>query len=222
MCSDQMMKRALVILLLLLASPVLADSADDQFKRGVDARHRGDYATALKEFRRLAEQGSAPAQLNLGLMYDNGEGVTQDYADAVRWYRKAAVQGDAKAQYTLGLMSNEGRGLTKDDQAAISWFCKAAKQGHASAQNNLGILNVKRRAVVVLQLGIDQEELVQAHMWFNLAAARSSGADRDKFVKNRDILAKNMSPTDVSAAQRLAREWTPEKPCSTQEHLRGD
>src|ERR1017187_3210827 len=41
------------------------------------------------------------AQFNLGLMYANGEGVTQNYAEAARWYRKAADQGDAKAQVTV-------------------------------------------------------------------------------------------------------------------------
>ena len=33
------------------------------------------------------------AQVNLGVMYDNGEGVLQDDKEAVKWYRKAAEQG---------------------------------------------------------------------------------------------------------------------------------
>ena len=41
-----------------------------------------------------AEKGNAPAQFNLGLMYDNGRGVPKDEAEAVKWYRKAADQGD--------------------------------------------------------------------------------------------------------------------------------
>ena len=44
------------------------------------------------------------AQYNLGVMYDNGDGVPQDYKEAVKWYRLAAEQGDASAQYNLGLM----------------------------------------------------------------------------------------------------------------------
>ncbi len=43
---------------------------------------RGDYATAVREWRPLAEQGVAEAQFYLGLMYDNGQGVPQDYAKA--------------------------------------------------------------------------------------------------------------------------------------------
>ena len=62
------MKRALLVLILLLAPPVLADSADEQFQRGVEAYERGDHATALKEWRPLAEQGHVSAQYNLGSM----------------------------------------------------------------------------------------------------------------------------------------------------------
>ena len=50
---------------------------------------KGDLATALREWRPLAEQGDAKAQYNLGVMYDNGKGVTQDYKEAVKWYRKS-------------------------------------------------------------------------------------------------------------------------------------
>jgi len=52
----------------------------------------------------LAEQGSAEAQYNLGLMYANGDGVPQNDEEAVRWYRLAAEQGDANAQFNLGGM----------------------------------------------------------------------------------------------------------------------
>ncbi len=56
------------------------------------AYQRGDYVTAIRELRPLAEQGVAEAQFNLGNMYDKGRGVPQDYAEAVQWYRKAAEQ----------------------------------------------------------------------------------------------------------------------------------
>ncbi len=78
------MKRVIsaVIVLIGLAAPAWAG-----FDEGVAAYNRGDYATALREWRPLAEQGDASAQLNLGSMYDAGVGVSQDYAEAVRWYR---------------------------------------------------------------------------------------------------------------------------------------
>ncbi len=64
------------------------------------------YPVKSGEFRVWAMQGYANAQYNLGLMYDNGQGVVQDYAEAVRWFRKAAEQGDAKAQFNVGTPHN--------------------------------------------------------------------------------------------------------------------
>ena len=57
----------------------------------------------LTETRRLAEQGDADAQYNLGVRYANGEGVLKDEAEAVRWYRLSADQGNADAQFNLGV-----------------------------------------------------------------------------------------------------------------------
>ncbi len=57
---------------------------------GVAAYNRGDYATALREWRPLAKQRNAKAQNNLGVFYDNGRGVPQDPAHAHMWFNLAA------------------------------------------------------------------------------------------------------------------------------------
>ena len=54
--------------------------------------------------------------------------------------------------------------------------------------------------------GVPQDS-VEAHMWANLAAAQSSGEDRDRWVKNRDINAAKMTAEQIAEAQRLALEW---------------
>ncbi len=122
-------------LALTLAPPVLAD-----LKAGLDAYKRGDYHTALKEWRPLAEQGHAEAQYNLGVLYDQGRGVSQDYQEALRWYRRAADQGDAYAQNNLGYMYEYGEGVPQDYQEALRWYRLATDQGYATAQYNLGWL----------------------------------------------------------------------------------
>ena len=61
----------------------------------MDAAKSGDFATALREWKPLAEQGIADAQFKLGLMYSLGRSVPQDYKTAVKWYRLAAEQGHA-------------------------------------------------------------------------------------------------------------------------------
>ena len=189
-----------LVLSLSLAAPVAAGPYED----GVAAHGRGDYATALKLWRPLADQGHASAQYNLGVMYDNGQGVPQDYAEAVTWYRKAADQGYASAQYNLGFMYANGEGVKQDYAEAVTWYRKAADQGHAGAQNNLGVMYRDGQGV--------KQDYVQAHKWLNLAAARypaSEAERRDKSVKNRDLVAAKMTPAQIAKAQKLARDWKP-------------
>ncbi len=115
-------------LTLMLATPTWAD-----FQAGFDAYKRGDYDTALKEWRPLAEQGDAVAQNNLGGMYHNGQGVPKDYQEAAKWYRQAAEQGDAEAQFNLGEMYHRGQGVPRDDVLAHMWVTLAAAHGIAVA-----------------------------------------------------------------------------------------
>ena len=105
----------------------------DDFSEGVNAYQRGDYATALRIYRQLADQGYADAQCNLGFMYGQGQGVAKDYAEAMRWCRKAADQGYADAQYNLGLMYGFGKGVTQDIVQAHMWYTLAVASGDRSA-----------------------------------------------------------------------------------------
>jgi TPR repeat protein len=93
----------------------------------------------VEEVRKRAEAGQAIAQLDLGWIYQNGDGVPQDDAEAVKWYRKAAEQGLATAQSNLGMMLIEGRGVPQDRVEALKWFREAARQGHLVAYYNLGM-----------------------------------------------------------------------------------
>ncbi len=55
-------------------------------------------------------------------------------------------------------------------------------------------------------------DYVQAHVWINLAVSNlPPGEGRDKAVKSRDLLAKSMTPAQISKAEKLAREWKPKK-----------
>jgi TPR repeat protein len=116
------------------------------FDKGLAAARAGDFETALREWRPLAEQGDARAQRSLGIMYLKGEGVPQDDAEAVKWYRLAAKQGHADAQYNLGVKYGSGEGVLQDDAEAAKWYRLAAEQGHAQAQNILGQLYRKGTA----------------------------------------------------------------------------
>ena len=116
------------------------------FYEGVAAYDKGDYKTALPEFRLSAAKGDARAQYNLGVMYRTGKGVTQDYQEADRWYRNAAELGHAGAQFSLGLMYQEGfigkmyvkgQGIKKNYVKAYKWFNIAASNGHQPSKKNM-------------------------------------------------------------------------------------
>jgi uncharacterized protein len=128
-------------------------------------------------------------------MYNEGMGAVQDYKEAVKWYTKAAEQGQAEAQYSLGLMYSEGLGVTQDYKEAVNWYRKAAEQGYAKAQFNLGIM-------YDIGLGVTQD-YKSAHMWYNIAAASGSSTA----VESRDLIAKEMTPSQIEKAQDMAREW---------------
>ena len=124
------MNRLLILPVLLLTLLVwnLAFSADLQ--KGMDAFDREDYATALREWKPLAEKGYALAQNNLGVMYEKGQGVSQNYKTAVKWYTLAAEQGYALAQFNLGVMYDKGEGVIQDYVRAHMWGNLGAYNGN--------------------------------------------------------------------------------------------
>ena len=188
---NQFAKLCLVVALT-FGSAHLALSAD--FDKGVAAWEGGDYETALHEWTPLAEQGDASAQYNLGALYFNGQGVTQDYAAALKWFTLAAEQGDASAQFILGVMYDNGKGVTQDYAAALKWYTLAAEQGSNESQAALSILYYEGKGVI--------QDYKSAHMWANIAA--SSGDDLARQL--RDFFAVEMTPSQIEAAQQLARE----------------
>jgi TPR repeat protein len=96
-------------------------------------------------------------------------------------------------------MYDNGYGVPQDYKTAMKWYRFAAEQGNAFAQSNLGGMYGNGTGVL--------QDYVRAYMWWNIAA---SSGDKDA-VKNRDIVAKRMNSTDISAAQKLARECVRKK-----------
>ena len=122
--------KLLLVVLAFAAGPAVAGPFED----GSVAYNKGDYATALRLWRPLADQGEAQAQYELGFMYTNGWGVPQDYAAAVAGWRKAADQGYATAQSTLGVMYytglRAGAQVVKRCGFALQRTCKRDPRNH--------------------------------------------------------------------------------------------
>ena len=117
----------LLILFLLFITTVSGNPAySADYEKGVDASLRGDFKTAMKEWRPLAERGGATSQFQVGWLYYEGNGVTQNYKTAAKWYRLAAEQGYAYAQRALGRIYADGNGILKDNIHAYMWLSIAA------------------------------------------------------------------------------------------------
>ena len=161
-----MKKLTLATLLIFSCATTWAADLD----KGFAAYASGDFATALTEFKPLAEQGDTLAQFALGYMYAFGQGVPQDNKEAAKWYMLAAEQGNENAQYNLAMMYDNGEGVIEDDKEAVKWLRLAAEQGNAGAQNNLALMHATGQGVI--------QDNVYAHMWWNLAAMNKPKATK--------------------------------------------
>jgi hypothetical protein len=180
-----------------IALALIGIAAAGPLEDGQAAYQRGDYATALRLLRPLAEQRNVDAQVQLGDLYLAGEGVPRDDAQAMNWYRKAADHGNARAQIRVGDMYDNAHSVFWDYAQAVAWYRKAADAGNAEGQYKLGLM-------YDFGDGVPQDYL-SAHMWFNLAASRGSGMG----ASDRDLVAAKMTPAQIAEAQRMAREWAP-------------
>ncbi|MCX6907235.1 MAG: tetratricopeptide repeat protein [Verrucomicrobia bacterium] len=82
----------------------------------------------------MAEKGDASAQFNLGVCYDEGQGVPENEVEAAKWYRKAAEQNSGAAQFNLALCHASGEGVAKDYVEAYKWATLAVGQGNENAK----------------------------------------------------------------------------------------
>ncbi|MGI9296864.1 MAG: trypsin-like peptidase domain-containing protein [Gammaproteobacteria bacterium] len=151
----------------LIHTAVLAVSLIPNDRASAD-NHPCAVADSYECTRSLAEAGIAEAQFNLGVLYDNGEGVAEDDREAARWFRLAAEQGNAKAQFNLGNSYYNGEGVVTSKREAVRWYRLAAEQGNAKAQNNLGFAYNNGEGIPT-----DKREAVR---WYRLAAEQGNVA----------------------------------------------
>lgn len=137
--------------------------ANQDLQKGEDCYERGQYQEAAHWYRKAAEHGNASAQVNLGAMCAEGQGVARDYQEALLWYRQAAQHGEAVACFNLGVMYVEAQGVARDFQEALKWYRQAADQGHALAQFNLGLMYEQNNDALSLQ---------EAAAWYRQAAVQ--------------------------------------------------
>ena len=110
-----------------------------------------DYQNALAWFRKSADQGYAPGQYNLGVMYMEGSGTAKDAGEAVKWFLKAAEQRHLTAINNLAAAYFYGNGVPRDLVATYMWSSIAASLGDENSKRNLAGLKEKLTAVQVAE-----------------------------------------------------------------------
>ncbi len=101
----------------------LAYAADHpELSEGDEAYSAENYPKAAALYRKDAELGVINAQVNLAIMYLDGQGVPQEYQQAAKWFLAAAEQGNAEAQFNIGVLYQDGKGVEKNPVEADKWF----------------------------------------------------------------------------------------------------
>lgn len=191
---------SLIAALVVIATGAAAGPLED----GIAAYNRGDPKAALKLWQPLAEAGNPDAQVNIGVLHANGEGVPQSYSEAMIWYRKAADQGDVFALNNLGLMYMRGQGVTPSDSMAVQLYRQAAEENFAPAQFNLATMYAQGRGV--------EKDRAEAYKWVTLAIAAYAPGDDDKRDAAEDMrayLEREMTAVERGAGEQRAHDWKP-------------
>jgi TPR repeat protein len=110
-----------------------AETDEEDFRRGLSAFNMGDYATALKVWRPLAEKDEPRSQAGIGFMYHRGMGVRADDHEAAAWLLRAAERGQAEGQLMLGILFYYGQGVPQSLVQAYAWCELAQINGNGDA-----------------------------------------------------------------------------------------
>ncbi len=187
-----------LVALLIVAVAFATAPAFAGYDEGFSAHENGDYITAMREFRPLANEGNAWAQFYMGRMYDNGHGVPQDDKEAVKWYTLSAKQGNSWAQNNLASKYGKGNGVEQSFPEAFKWFMLSAEQGVAHPQFNISIMYAQG-------LGVEKD-IKKAYMWA-LIADESEDVNTNKNAnKLINALKNELSPKEIRQVKKLANE----------------
>ena len=101
---------------------------------------KNDYPNVFRECQDPAKQEDTYSQVNLGFLYQYGEGVDQSYSEALKWYRKAAEGGHPEAQMLIDSIISDRRDVADSETEELKITRKLAYLGNASSQFNLALM----------------------------------------------------------------------------------
>lgn len=187
----------------------------------------------FQELLRIAEQGSAEAQYNVGMMLNNGLGTSKDPRKAFDWFRKAADSGDPLGAYKVGCYYDGQHEdvVPVDPDKALHYKLIAANAGYSLAQHDIGGTYYRQSkfsdSLHWLKLASDQgfpmslynlsmiyhegkhvpKDPSLTYAFFKLAKLRSEGRISPKAQKALDKLRSDMSRAEIEKAEEEVSEW---------------
>ena len=119
------------------------EEANALYEKGIAARDRGDYSTALQALGDAAKGGMPAAIFEFGQLFFAGKGVERSLQRSFDCAMAAAKLGYPRAMLFIGTLYVKGLGFEPNGEKAVEWLGKAADLGDASAQFNLALLYSK-------------------------------------------------------------------------------
>jgi TPR repeat protein len=122
-----------VFLLLCLLPAACARNEEPQYQAGLAALQAGNYAEAYCHWRSQADRQYAPAELQIGWLFANGQGMALNEARALHWWLQAARHGSTDGQFAVARAYLDGIGVKASPDKAAPWLLRALRGGEDEA-----------------------------------------------------------------------------------------
>jgi TPR repeat protein len=127
------MRLRTALLLLCLLPAACARNEEPQYQAGLAALQAGNYAEAYCLWRPQADRHYAPAELQLGWLFANGQGVALNEVRALHWWLQAARHGNPDGQFAVARAYLDGTGVEASPTKAVPWLKRALAGGEDEA-----------------------------------------------------------------------------------------
>jgi len=151
-----------------------------------DAKSTSVEDEPIEDLLKMAENGNAKAQYEVGRHYQFGKGVATNAVEVIKWYRKAAEQGLAEAQFALGLfmLAYPGIGVEPHLSEAGKWISKAAEQYRKVAEQGNAEAQIKLADCLELtKLVGPKNDAAEAVKWYRKAAEQGNAEAQRKLAE---------------------------------------
>ena len=219
-----------LILLCISALSFTSNSYAGDIERGIYELNRGQFQAAIKEFEPLVAEGFAPAQYQMGVIYQQGYGVPKNAAKAIELFELASEKYNADALFELSLYYTQGKFIKKDLKKAYELMNKAAIKRLASAQFNVAVMYAQGIGTKINYFKASRWYKAAANQnyalaQYNLALLYSEGLGVEKSIemyyvwntlsawngyhnaeKSRAIDKRNLEPVNIEIAEQKANQ----------------